>query len=301
MRDQTPEKFLGAETISRTFFVAIVVWAVHVARTPDPSQLLTCGAALHLLSLVSMLLAAGRAGLPEASCCAMLLLAASLALRLCSTTYFQGYLPVDSSGDGPYQVIEATALLLALKVVAYVEARGKTPLNWRPALSAATFSAMLAALCYGSLNKNPTFDRIYAMSIYVELCAVAFQAAHLVTLPAAQAPYGFLVPQVFGFLCRLRFWLAAYGEIAAKEPARFQDYFPECLVGSSLLGASLFGVLVLRRLLQRPGPRAVTVAALPEKIPGLPMPPGGCRKLVPVSAVYTDDGLLRVTYRPSAD
>merc|ERR1719230_1953821 len=47
----------------------------------------------------------------------LILQALSYGLRLCSTTWLKGYIPVDGTGDWLYQMLDASALLMALKLI----------------------------------------------------------------------------------------------------------------------------------------------------------------------------------------
>lgn len=277
-------KLVTADAVARVALVVVCAWAAHVARDRHAAQLITCGAALQT-SAVLTLVTAPHAGVGFPG---LLLLAGGLALRLCSTCFFQGYLPVDASGDGPYQAIEVLGLLLTLKVCASF-----THCEYRPALSAAAVAALWASSCYGGLDKNPTFDSIYAMSVWVEVAACCFQAQHVLQQGPDLTPVGFLAPQVLGMVCRLRFWLAAYSEIAPKSPVRLQHLFPQCLTLSHVFVAIVYGLLCARGVLRVRN--AATV------LPDVPVPvPKDASRLTPLRAVYTD-GTLKVTYKPEVE
>merc|ERR1719240_2371585 len=47
----------------------------------------------------------------------LILQALAFALRLCSTTWLKGYIPVDGTGDGLYQVLDVSALILVLNIL----------------------------------------------------------------------------------------------------------------------------------------------------------------------------------------
>merc|ERR1719488_375987 len=48
---------------------------------------------------------------------AIALQAISYSLRLCSTTWLKGYIPVDATGDWLYQLLDVAALFMALKLL----------------------------------------------------------------------------------------------------------------------------------------------------------------------------------------
>merc|ERR1719271_1778394 len=47
----------------------------------------------------------------------LILQALSFALRLCSTTWLNGYIPVDGTGDWLYQALDVSALLIVLNIL----------------------------------------------------------------------------------------------------------------------------------------------------------------------------------------
>lgn len=307
-----------ADVAGGVAFAALFGWALHVAANPDPSQLVTVGAAAHLLSLCMLLSEARRTrSMPQVSANSLLLLALGFAFRLCSTTYFQGYLPIDSTGDGPFQVLEGVALLCAMRGLALFEAAGQYP-SVRPCLAALTVAAVLAGACFGDLDRNPTFDGLWALSVYIETLAVMMIRRELqaVVDKRETLPLGFVLPQLLGFVCRVFFWHAAYAEIAPEKPVRLQEYFPQVLLAVHWVTIVSYGSLLLAAVLTHgtPAPAAPAPAAPAQPLvqptaaaaTGKVMlgeleisVPLGCTQLVPLAAVYTAEGTLRVTYKPA--
>jgi len=296
-------------------FLCLTAWAAQVASTPEPSQLITVGAAAHLLSILLQLGEARRSqALPEVPGWVLLLFALGLGLRLCSTTYFQGYLPIDATGDGPYQVLEGLALLCALRQLAMFEAKS-APLELGKAVGCFAVAGLCAVACFGDLDRNVVFDTLWVMSVYCETLATVAGCAHLAhnVHKRIALPYHFLLPQLLGIACRCHFWTAAYAEIKVENPVRLQQFFPEVLVGVHCVMIAANGLLLLAAA-------ATAGTPVPEEAPPTqPLAksdggaadmstvkfgelevsvPAGCTQLVPLSAVYTADGVLRVTYKP---
>lgn len=303
-------------------FLLLTAWAANVALSPDPSQLVTVGAAAHLLSLCMLLSEARRSrSLPQVPAAHLLLLAVGLALRLCSTTTYQGYLPVDASGDGPFQVLEGVALLCAVRGMALFEAQSEAP-AWRPVAGALTLAALGAAVCFGDLDRSPLFDMLWAMSVYVEALASVLISRHLqpVVDRRGRLPLGFVLPQLLGYACRVHFWHCAFGEIAPEKPVYLQQYFPQVLCSVHWLPIAAYGALLVESLGPAPEPQPEPAEQPEAKAPqmaGLPQLPGGeadystlrlaeleirvpkgCTQLIPVRAEYTKEGTLRVAYQP---
>lgn len=289
-----------ADLAGLAVFGGLAAWTFAVATSPDPSQLVTAGAGYHLLSACMLLSAAKRCGgLPQVPASCLVSLAAALSLRLCSTTYFEGYLPVDATGDGPYQVLEGMTLLCVLRALTMFEAAGSS-IDWAPTLAGLALAGGLGAACHGDLDKSPAFDALYAVSVYAEVAA----CAHCLR-QAAGLPLCYVVPQLAGLGCRARFWVVAFPEISVEAPQLLQAFFPQVLVASHLVMCAAYGYAVMRDTFpESAAPQEAAVAPAPVEqhvtVGELKITvPAGCRQLVPVSAVYTD-GLLRVVYQPTA-
>lgn len=99
--------------------------------------------------------------------------------RLASTTLRNGYVPVDKSGDGPYQLIDFCSLVLVLillfKVHKTHRATHQTELDSLAIWPLVAVSAVLAANVHANLVRSLFFDVCWTFSSYVETVALVPQ------------------------------------------------------------------------------------------------------------------------------
>jgi hypothetical protein len=152
--------------------------------------------------------------------------ALSYALRLCTTTWLKGYIPVDSTGDWLYQLSDLAALALCLQLcyciyLPYRESYEKEADSF-PALYTCLACFALALVVHPDLNNRWLFDAIWTSSLYIDVVSMLPQlwmigkiggkvgavSAHYVALVAVARSidvvfwcYGFkeLAPEAGGF------------------------------------------------------------------------------------------------------
>jgi uncharacterized protein with PQ loop repeat len=102
--------------------------------------------------------------------------AASLVCRLSSTTWLNGYLPVDASGDHFYQAVDVCSLVVVLwllhevltnKSHSYQHTDDTFPV-W-PFIATCFF---LAAMLHADMNDRPLFDTLWMASLFLGVVAV---------------------------------------------------------------------------------------------------------------------------------
>jgi len=137
------------------------------------SYTLFIGSGLQLLGFLSLCLKVhGTKSVAGLSSQSLVLFAISLSFRLLSTTVHDGYLPVDSSGDLMYQLVDAGTL----SCVAYLlYATHKTyghvyqeEYDTFPLIPILAPCAIGACFFHGELNHDELFDIIWAFSLNVE-------------------------------------------------------------------------------------------------------------------------------------
>lgn len=124
---------------------------------------------------------------------ALVLHAAALACRLSSTTWLNGYLPVDASGDWIYQAFDVIALVIAARLVAHLTARepSGSALARREIVSAVPvlFIALaMAALLHANMDKRPLFDILWMAGVFLASAAMVPQLLALRALPPKANP-----------------------------------------------------------------------------------------------------------------
>jgi uncharacterized membrane protein (DUF485 family) len=118
--------------------------------------------------------------------------AAALMCRLSSTTWLNGYLPVDASGDGIYQVCDVLGLMLSMRILA-AGMSCKSPR--RPDVFGVgvvlCITFVLATILHANMDKRPLFDTLWMMSIFLASVAIVPQVLALRASPGkADMPAG---------------------------------------------------------------------------------------------------------------
>lgn len=190
-----------------------------VALRHDISILLTVGASLQLLAFGLLWLAPRRCSdlsVPRAPAGFAILMGCGLAIRVVVEMRWNGYLPVDQTGDGLIQVLDFLSLVLT------VYSLGRIPFEPR---EAACTAAMLAACfyagqyCYGELDERPFADKAYAISIYLEVAAWLWMLRFVfgrgrLAVNSSTFPLTFVAAT-----CRAYFWYVALPETRARHPS----------------------------------------------------------------------------------
>lgn len=115
----------------------------------------------------------------------LLLHAAAFACRLSSTTWLNGYLPVDVSGDFIYQAFDVLALLLALRLIREFPSTGASGKGCGAVIC---ISIGLAALLHADMNKRPLFDTLWMASVFLASAGMVAQMFALRKLPSSADP-----------------------------------------------------------------------------------------------------------------
>mmetsp|Transcript_12144 Transcript_12144/g.19205 ORF Transcript_12144/g.19205 Transcript_12144/m.19205 type:complete len:252 (+) Transcript_12144:90-845(+) len=100
----------------------------------------------------------------------------SFACRLSCTTWLNGYLPVDASGDFIYQAVDVCSLLLVIWLLHHVLVTQKHTYNaeadsW-PVLPIAIGCFLLAAILHADMNSRPFFDTLWMTGLFLSVVSV---------------------------------------------------------------------------------------------------------------------------------
>merc|ERR1719401_3328055 len=107
---------------------------------------------------------------------ALALDALALCCRLSSTTWLNGYLPVDASGDWFFQAVDACSLVLVLCLLRHLLMDKRS--NYAadedafPILPMTVGSFALAALLHADMNNRPFFDAMWMASLLIGVVSV---------------------------------------------------------------------------------------------------------------------------------
>jgi len=158
-------------------FTTVAVLVYHFLAEGEFSAVLTLSAIFQCLA-VSLLgfhaLSTGSAqGISAKS---LQLEAIALACRLSSTTWLEGYLPNDMTGDYLYQIFDALSLVMVLWLLNHVlNVQRKTYQVDDDSFPVAPFalgSLVLAGLLHADLNDRPLFDALWMCGLFTGAVAV---------------------------------------------------------------------------------------------------------------------------------
>lgn len=209
----------GKRTLQSVCYIImflVIVWTHDMAGLPGFSFVLFVGSAVQLLAFVSLLLkiraTKSVAGISAQS---MLLFAVGLAARVYSTTFEEGYLPSDKSGDWMIQLLDSASLVVVLAMLysihrthyhSYQEEQDSCPV-----LPILAFSAVCAYFVHGDLNLCVFFDSLWAFSLNIEMLQLIPQL-YLFAKAGGQVDTDvshYVANMFIAAVCRFSFWLWA--------------------------------------------------------------------------------------------
>jgi len=233
VNDQTECKYAGDKSRKKdeTSFVlsgyALLVCGVVIARRllaeVGFSSILTLGAAFQCLGFYTLLIKVERAkSVAGISSKTIHLYAAVLFLRLGSTCIYNGYLPVDSSGDFLYQLLDIVSLFMVLQLIkcmdhtypsTYQEAEDTMDVS-KPAICAIVFAMFI----HGNLNDSFLFDSMWTASMNLDTVAMLPQLWMVVKLGEVEALTShFVALLIASRACSFGFWFYGYKELRDEQ------------------------------------------------------------------------------------
>lgn len=168
------------EALAYCVFAVILVFAAKFLSDLKFSAIITCGAAVQCLGFCLLRLKVRKQrGVVGISSKTLQLFVCAYTCRLFSTLQYNGYLPVDRSGDWVYQLCEVVALLVAVSLLAsmhsvheasYESHHDTCKIQWFLIVALA-----LAYLIHPSLNNRRTPDMAWTAALYLESVAMVPQ------------------------------------------------------------------------------------------------------------------------------
>lgn len=153
----------------------------------------------------------------------LILQALSYVLRLCSTTWLKGYIPVDGTGDFLYQMLDLFALLMVLQIIYCVFKSHRHTYQ----AEHDTFSVQIIALCclvlaaliHPDLNNRPAFDTLWTAALYIDVVAMMPQLSMLARIggEVEALTSHFAGATALSKLVSLVFWYHGYAELAPLD------------------------------------------------------------------------------------
>mmetsp|Transcript_92410 Transcript_92410/g.258243 ORF Transcript_92410/g.258243 Transcript_92410/m.258243 type:complete len:292 (+) Transcript_92410:146-1021(+) len=158
-------------------FLGIGVVIYHFVAEGQFSAIMTMAVMLQCLAMLLLLMQSLSTGSAAGiSARALKLEALSLCCRLSSTTWLNGYLPADASGDWIFQAIDVCTLLLVLGLLHTVlvgqRASYEEQEDSLPIAPMVFGSFLMAAILHADMNSRPLFDTLWMTGLFVGVLAV---------------------------------------------------------------------------------------------------------------------------------
>jgi len=154
----------------------------HCVANGEFSAILTMAVMAQCLAVALLglqILSSGTAA--GVSVKALALEAFSFACRLSSTSWLNGYLPVDASGDFVYQFVDVLSLLMVLALLYHVLVKRRRTyqedMDSLPVLPGVIGAFVLAAVLHADMNSRPIFDTLWLAGLFLGVFAVLPQLA----------------------------------------------------------------------------------------------------------------------------
>merc|ERR1719230_2112791 len=159
-------------------FLSLAAWVYHVIADGEFSSIIAVGVVFQcgaFVTLAMQVISSGTcAGISARS---LALEAAALCCKLSSTTWLDGYLPNDASGDWFYQAADLCSVLVVMWLLhqVLVTRRSSYQADEDSAPYVGTMvivCIVLAALMHGDMNDYPLFDALYMCGLLLGVVAV---------------------------------------------------------------------------------------------------------------------------------
>jgi hypothetical protein len=163
--------------IAYIVFVTIAVLVYHLLAEGEFSSILTLSAIFQCLAFsllgIQALSASSVRGISAKS---LQLDALALACRLSSTTWLEGYLPYDQTGDFLYQAFDALSLMMVLwllwRVLSIQRNSYDADEDLLPIVPLFAACLVLSFLLHGDLNDRPIFDALWMCGLLTSVVSV---------------------------------------------------------------------------------------------------------------------------------
>jgi len=236
----------GDEALAYGLFAVILVFAGKFLSDRKFSAIITLGAAVQCLGFCLLRLKVrqqrGAVGISSRT---LQMFVLTYVCRLFSTLQYNGYLPVDRTGDWVYQLCEVAALLVAVSLLASIhsvheasyEAHNDTcSIHWFIAVCFA-----LAYLIHPSLNNRVIPDMAWTAALYLESVAMVPQL-YMMSKKGGEVESlaSHYIACVFvSRILMMSFWVNSYPELKPKDADfNFPGYG---VMGAQMLQLVLFG------------------------------------------------------------
>merc|ERR1719487_1203325 len=214
-------------------FVAVFALVKETYKDLGLSSFLTLSVSVQLFALCCLRCRVAEfGGVQGLSKKSLMMQCCVYALRLCSSSWLRGYVPVDGTGDGLYQCLDLTALLMALHLVYCFQSRQyshtyQAELDTVDAKLMIVVCITLAVLLHPDLNDRPLFDTTWTAALYIDSVAMFPQlwmmgragiaAETAATMgPSSHYLFGVSMSRAANFV----FWYYGYPELAPEDTTK---------------------------------------------------------------------------------
>jgi len=175
-----------------------------------------CGSSAEFVGLISLALKVhATKSVVGISSQSLVLFATSLTFRLFTTVFFEGYLPVDRSGDVMLQLVDTGSWLTVLYLLYAAQKKYvhtyQEEVDTMPVAPILLSCAICSFFIRGMLNRNWIFDMLWAFSLDVEVFQLLPQLYMMAKVGGQvdTATAHFVGNIVLACLCRFVFWIWA--------------------------------------------------------------------------------------------
>jgi len=163
--------------LAYALFLALAGAVFHFVADGEFSAIMTMSVMFQCLAMLLLCLQSSSSGSSAGiSARALAMEALALCCRLSSTALYNGYLPVDASGDWIFQATDVCTLFLTLgllhRVLVTERASYQEEEDSLPILPMVIASFALAALLHADMNSRPFFDTMWMAGLFVGVLAV---------------------------------------------------------------------------------------------------------------------------------
>jgi len=163
--------------LAYTLFVTAAILVYHFIAEGEFSSVLTLSAVFQCLAFSLLALQAlSTNSVHGISAKSLQLDALALACRLSSTTWLEGYLPADQTGDYLYQAFDILSLVMVLWLLYRVmKVQRQTYDADEDTLPTAPFAVgclVLAAILHGDLDDRAIFDTLWMFALFLSAISV---------------------------------------------------------------------------------------------------------------------------------
>lgn len=181
-KDQKNQPSLVLAAYMLFTFGSLIVY--HFVANGEFSSILTMAQMIQCLAFVLLVIkSCSQGSVAGISGKSLALEALAFVCRLSSTTWLNGYLPVDASGDFIYQAVDLCSLLLVLSLLyrAYLSHRWsyEEEADSLPVLPMIAVCFLLAALLHADMNSRPLFDTLWMAGLFLGVVSVLPQLWHI--------------------------------------------------------------------------------------------------------------------------